>query len=315
MTAAPAIETHALTKRYHTFTAVNNLTITIDQGEIFGFLGPNGAGKTTTIKMLTTVTRSTQGTALINGHDITKNPLNAKQRIGYMPDVAGFYGDMTAETTLLFYSDFYHLPQTDRQQRTTEILERLQLTEFSHKKVKTFSRGMKQKLAFASAIIHQPTVLILDEPTIGLDPPTIHFFRGLIRELNKEGVTIFLSSHTLSEIEAICHRVAIINKGSLVAVDSIESLRERLTSSRNQVVTVETEGITTDAMNALRAIPGVVSVQNDNKKLIVELDRAAHAVPLIARTLIHHDINITSLMTKEADLEAIFLSLIKEGSA
>jgi ABC-2 type transport system ATP-binding protein len=312
MTATPAIETRSLTKRYRAFTAVNSLTITIDQGEIFGFLGPNGAGKTTTIKMLTTVAKPTTGTALINGHDITKDPLHAKQRIGYMPDVAGFYGDMTAETTLLFYSDFYHLPRTDRQQRTTDILERLQLADCSHKKVKTYSRGMKQKLAFASAIIHQPTVLILDEPTIGLDPPTIHFFRGLIRELNKEGVTIFLSSHTLSEIEAICHRVGIINKGSLVAVDTIDSLRSRITTTRNQIVTVETEGTTPDTLDALRAIPGVVSVQTQNTKLLIELERSAHAVPLIARTLVQHNINILSLTSKEADLEAIFLSLIKE---
>lgn len=315
MTATPAIQTTSLTKRYQKFTAVNTLTLAIDPGEIFGFLGPNGAGKTTTIRMLTTITRPTSGTATINGHDSVKDPLAAKQQVGYMPDVAGFYGDMTAEAILLFYSDFYHIPKNERKQRTTDILQRLQLGDFSGKKVKTFSRGMKQKLAFASAIIHQPNILILDEPTIGLDPPTIHFFRGLIRELNNEGVTIFLSSHTLSEVEVICHRVGIINKGSLVALDSIESLRERTTASRNQIVRVETEGLTPDALDAVRTIPGVVSIKSEKETLIIELDRTAHAVPLIARVLVQHDINILSLARKEADLEDIFLTFIKEGGA
>jgi ABC-2 type transport system ATP-binding protein len=313
MTAIPAIQTTALTKKYRTFTAVNTLTLTIDQGEIFGFLGPNGAGKTTTIKMLTTLTRPTSGTATINGHDCHKDPLAAKQRIGYMPDVAGFYSDMTAEAILLFYSDFYQIPKTERRQRTTDILERLQLGDFSHRKVKTFSRGMKQKLAFASAIIHQPNILILDEPTIGLDPPTIHFFRGLIRELNTEGVTIFLSSHTLSEVEAICHRVGIINKGSLVALDSIESLRQRTTSTRNQIITIETEGLTPEALTAIQTIPGVISLKSEKQTLIIELERTAHAIPDIARTLVHTNINILSIVRKEADLEDIFLTLIQEG--
>jgi len=313
MTASPAIETRGLTKRYHALTAVNAISMTIDSGEIFGFLGPNGAGKTTTIRMLTTITRPTQGTALVSGHDCTREPLAVKQRIGYMPDVAGFYGDMTATATLQFYADFYHIPIVERKQRAAEMLERLQLGDFADKKVKTFSRGMRQKLAFASAIIHRPNVLILDEPTIGLDPPAIHFFRGLIRELNKEGVTIFLSSHTLSEVEIICSRIGIINKGQLMAVDSIEALRSRIMSSRNRVVTVGVESMTDAAAQAVRSIPGVVSVRTEQNRLIVELEQGSQAVPVIARTLVLNGINILSLTSKEADLEDIFLAVIQGG--
>ena len=306
-----AIEVNNLTKSFNGFKAVDNISFTVKKGEIFGFLGPNGAGKTTTIKILTTLLRPTNGSATICGYDIKKNSLDVKKRIGYMPDVPGFYGEMKTEDVLHFYAEFYKIPKEDRIQRIDELLEMMELTEFKKNKVKTFSRGMKQKLGFASSLLNKPEILILDEPTIGLDPAMIHFFRKSIKSLNHEGVTIFLSSHILSEVQTLCSKVGIINKGKIIAVDTIESLGKRLTTKGAKTVIVKYENISEKAIKAVKTISGVLKVKENkaNKRLEIEIDPEKSIIPMINKTLIKHNIEIFGIETKEIALEDIFLSL------
>ena len=306
-----AIEINGLTKLFNGFKAVDNISFQVEWGDIFGFLGPNGAGKTTTINMLTTILKPSRGTAKICGKDILKNPLDLKKRIGFMPDVPGFYGEMKAKDVLNFYAEFYKIPKNDRIKRIDELLEMMQLTDFKNKKVKTFSRGMKQKLGFASSLINKPEILILDEPTIGLDPAMIHFFRKSIKSLNKQGVTIFLSSHILSEVQAICNKVGIINKGKIIAVDSIESLGAKLTAKGIKTVIVKFENISEKAIKAVRAISGVLEVKEDkkNKRLEIEIESEKSIIPVINKTLIKHNTEVSGIETKEMNLEDIFLSL------
>jgi ABC-2 type transport system ATP-binding protein len=268
-----AIEVYNLSKSFNGFKAVDNISFTVKRGEIFGFLGPNGAGKTTTIKILTTLLRPKHGTATICGYDIKKNSLDVKKRIGYMPDVPGFYGEMKAEEVLHFYAEFYKIPKDKRNQKINDLLEMMELTRFKKKRIKTFSRGMKQKLGFASSLINDPDILILDEPTIGLDPATIHFFRNSIKTLNKKGVTIFLSSHILSEVQTLCNKVGIIHQGKIVAVDTIKELSKMMMKG-SKTVTITFENITEKALKAVKNIKGVLSIKKDdkNKKLEIEVE-------------------------------------------
>lgn len=306
-----AIEVNGFVKDYKGFKALDNISFSVKKGEIFGFLGPNGAGKTTTIKILITIIKPTKGTAKIGGYDIIKNSLEFKKRIGYMPDIPGFYGEMKAVDVLNFYAEFYKIPKDRRKRKINELLEMMQLTEFKNRKVKTYSRGMKQKLGFASFLINDPEILILDEPTIGLDPATIHFFRKKLEELNKKGVTIFLSSHILSEIEAICDRVCIINKGKIITVDTIDSLGEKMSSKSNKTVHIKFENITEEARKAVAEIDGVLSakINDEYNHLEIEIERGKQIIPIINKTLVENNIAVTGIETKEINLEDIFLSL------
>lgn len=309
------IEVNNLTKKYNDFKAVDTISFNVNNGDIFGFLGPNGAGKTTTIKMLTTILRPTNGKAKICGYDITKESVEAKKRIGYMPDVPGFYGEMKAEEVLNFYAEFYKIPKEKRKQKVDDLLEMMQLTDFKKRKVKTFSRGMKQKLGFASSLINDPEVLILDEPTIGLDPATIHFFRNSIKTLNENGVTVFLSSHILSEVQALCNKVGIIHHGKIIAVDTIKSLGRKMAVKGSKTVCITFENMTEKALKAVKSVKGVVSIKEDKekKRLIIEIESGKSIIPLINKTLMKNDIDVTSIETQEINLEDIFLSLTGEN--
>ncbi len=306
-----AIEVCNLTKKFNNFIAVDNISFSIKSGEIFGFLGPNGAGKTTTIKMLTTLLNPTEGKINFFGVDLSKNPLELKKRIGYMPDVPGFYDEMKASDVMHFYGEFYKIPKLKRQEKIDYLLKTMNLEGFRNKKVKTFSRGMKQKLGFATSLLNDPEILILDEPTIGLDPGTIRFFRKSIESLNKKGVTIFLSSHILSEVQAVCTKVGIINKGKIIAVDTIDSLGTMLASKGAKIVYFEFENMTEKAAKAVEAIPGVISLKIIKEKRILEIEVEAtkSLTPIINKTLVENGINITKIESKQINLEDIFLTL------
>ncbi|MEM4258628.1 MAG: ABC transporter ATP-binding protein [Candidatus Thermoplasmatota archaeon] len=303
-------------KYYHVQKAVDSISFSVGRGEIFGFLGPNGAGKTTTIKMITTLLRPTQGSIQVCGFDVQKDPLEVKRRIGYMPDVPGFYGEMSAFEILEYYAEFYKIPREVRRKKIDELLTMMHLIDVKDKKIKTFSRGMKQKVGFASALLNDPEVLILDEPTIGLDPETIHLFRTVIRSLNEKGVTIFLSSHILSEVQAICDHVGIIRQGKIIAVDSIQGLSKKVSEKKNMLLIVSYENMTDEAVDVVQQIPGVIRVVNNSeaKKLEVEISPEKASISLINHTLVQHGIGVTGLERKQPDLEDIFLSLIRGGS-
>ncbi len=220
-----AIEARNLTKSYGKFTAVNGLNLKVFKGEFFGLLGPNGAGKTTTIRMLTGLTKPTNGEALIMGINIMKRPLEVKRIMGVVPEVSNVYVEMTAWENLMFIAELYDVPKDEAVERAKDLLEVFGLYERRHSKAASFSKGMKRRLAIAMALIHRPKIIFLDEPTSGLDVQSTRIIRNVVRELNKSGVTVFMTTHFIDEADKLCERVGIINKGKLVTVDKPEELK------------------------------------------------------------------------------------------
>ncbi len=219
------IRTEGLSKTFGTRVAVEDLNLEVEPGELFGFLGPNGAGKTTTIRLLTGLLRPTVGRVLIGGYDIHREPVRAKAFLGYVPDQPVLYEKLTGREFLSFMADLYRVDGTRRDQRIGELLELFDLSERGDDLIQSYSRGMKQKLAVAAALVHEPRVLILDEPTVGLDPRSARVLKDVLRALASGGVTVFMSTHVLEIAERMCTRVGIIDRGCLIACGTMEELR------------------------------------------------------------------------------------------
>lgn len=214
-----------LTKQFGNFTAVDAISFRIEQGELFGFLGPNGAGKTTTIKMMTGLLAPTTGTAEIGGYNIQTHPLDAKRALGYIPDNPFLYEKLTGREYLHFMADLYSVATKDRERRIQDLLRLFELDSKRNEMIQGYSRGMRQKISLAGALIHSPSVLFLDEPTVGLDPKGARTMVEVLRELTARGTTVFVSTHILGIAERVCDRVAIVNRGRLVALGTMEELR------------------------------------------------------------------------------------------
>jgi len=218
----------SLTKRYGLLTAVDGLTLSVDEGSIFGFIGPNGAGKTTTIKMLVGLTHPTSGTATVANHDITTESVKVREAVGVLPDPIGFYDNLTARQTLSF---FRGLRQGSERYSVGQVLQMLGLEDASDRKVGTFSKGMKQRLGLAQAIMHKPKVLLLDEPTGGLDPSGMRVFHAMLKRFNREmGVTIFLSTHILATVDELCDHLGIIRKGKLALSGAVPDVKREFSA-------------------------------------------------------------------------------------
>jgi ABC-2 type transport system ATP-binding protein len=226
------IELERLTKRYGSFTAVDDLSLTIARGEIFGFLGPNGAGKTTTIRMMMGLLLPTSGRIRLGGFDIAEDPISAKRLAGFVPDRPFLYEKLTAVELLRFCGDLYEVEPNAREKRITKLLELFDLVEWGGELVESFSHGMKQRLAFSAALLHEPRLLVIDEPMVGMDPRGARMLRSLLRSLALEGTTLFLSTHSLEVAEALCDRIGIIQAGRLVAVGTLDELRARAGDAR-----------------------------------------------------------------------------------
>lgn len=222
------IETHQLTKRYGSVPVVNRLNLQVMSGEIFGFLGPNGSGKTTTIKMLTGLLEPSEGEALICGYDIRKQPTQAKALIAYVPDQPKLYNKLSAREFLELVASLYRVPKKAIKERSAHLLAMFGLSERSDELLESFSHGMRQKVVLASALIHQPKVILLDEPTVGLDPASARLLKDVLQEMARQGAAIFLSTHILEIAERMCHRVAILQNGRLIAQGSPEELRQQV---------------------------------------------------------------------------------------
>lgn len=231
------IQVENLVKRYGGHTAVDDLTFTVEQGKIYGFLGPNGAGKTTTMNVMTGYIAADGGTVVIDGHDILKEPLKAKASIGYLPEVPPLYPDMTVREFLLFAAELKKVPKTERKTQVNELMERLDLSEMENRLIKNLSKGYRQRVGLAQALVGNPKVLILDEPMVGLDPKQIIEMRDLIKRLAGEH-TVILSSHILSEISAVCDHIMIISKGKLAASGSPDELQKMMQGTAQLLVTV-----------------------------------------------------------------------------
>ena len=251
-----AIETFDLTKRYDDFTAVDALNMKIDNKSIFGFLGPNGAGKTTTIKMLTCLVQATSGTANVGGYDIANNPNEVREKIGMVPQLVSLYGDLTVRENIDLCADFYGLSKDVKHDRAEELMELVDIKYAENKLVNQLSGGMKQKASVVASLIHQPDILFLDEPTIGLDPTTKRVLWDLVEELNSEGRTIILCSHDMYEVELLCDEIGIINGGILAAFDTPTGLKDTMIQEKKNVKSSKDSRVI-EIMDELRKEGGV----------------------------------------------------------
>jgi ABC-type multidrug transport system ATPase subunit len=293
------IEVSGLKKTYNHIPAVNNVSFRINKGEIFGFLGPNGAGKTTTIKSMLDLIHADAGSITINGFDVQTHGKEAKKYIGYMPEKVAFYDNLTALQNLNFYAEIKHASK----QECVALIEELGLGDTGKKRVGKFSKGMVQRLGMARALLGNPPILILDEPSGGLDPRGVVLIRDKILEMKKKGTTIFVSSHILSEIQEICDRVGIINKGVLVAQDSVEGLSKKLNLKPQMSITIDK--LTASIEDAVKKLPGVDKVQSKGNTLDIICDGAMKAKVILAIT--NAGGNIQNLQTKEPSLEDVFM--------
>lgn len=305
------IRATALTKDYGTRRAIENLTFNARKGEILGFLGPNGAGKTTTMRILTGFMPPSSGSVEIGGYDVIENSLEVRRIVGYLPETVPLYSDMTVHEYLEYMGSLRKVPRLE--QRINETLEKVELSDRASSYVGALSKGMRQRLGLAQALIHQPEVLILDEPTIGLDPGQVVNFRKLIREIGKDK-TVLLSTHILPEAQQICDRVLIINNGHIVAEDTPEQLQARLTGS--QRVQVQIRGDSKDVLPIVESIPGVIRAQVRNQDSIeFESLPGKDVRPEVARTLIQRGFDLLQMQNINLSLEEIFLKLTREEPA
>ncbi|MCF6148731.1 MAG: ABC transporter ATP-binding protein [Candidatus Kuenenia sp.] len=238
-----AIEVNELTKRFGKITAVDHISFEVNRGEIFGFLGPNGAGKTTTIRMLSGLSRPSGGKASILGLNINSEITGIKKHIGVVPEVSNLYDELSARDNLVFMAQLYGVPSKERSKRAEELLKTFRLHERKDDLFRTFSRGMKRALTIAAALIHNPEILFLDEPTVGLDVVAACSLRNLIRNLHQQGITIFLTTHYLEEADLLCDRVAILVKGRILAIDTPETLKVKTNKKSLEEVFIKITGL------------------------------------------------------------------------
>ena len=303
------IETKNLTKNYGNLTAVDDLNLTIKDGDIFGFIGPNGAGKTTTMRVLVTLLEPTRGTAFINGLNVTKDGKKVRRLVGYMPDFMGVYDDLKVFEYLEFFAAAFGIERKKRKSIVEGVLE---LTDLEPKKsatVDSLSRGMQQRLGLARVLIHDPKVLILDEPASGLDPRARIEIRELLRELKRMGKTIMISSHILSELEEICDHVGIIEHGKLIFSGTMEEIRPRL--GIQSKVRVRVAKHQDKAIELLSALPQVRQVQALGDEIAITFHDGQDSDGIVARTLVKANFDIISIQPERLKLDDAFLQLTK----
>jgi ABC-2 type transport system ATP-binding protein len=305
------IEVDHLTKQYGRVTAVNDVSFRVERGEVLGFLGPNGAGKTTTMRILTGYMPPTDGRALVAGFDVFEQPIEAKRRTGYLPETPPLYPDMSVAEYLDFVAKIKGVPPADRRQRVRQVMERTRILDMADRLCSKLSKGYRQRVGLAQALIHNPDVLILDEPTAGLDPKQIIETRQLIKELGGDH-TIVLSTHILPEVSQTCGRVVIINKGKVVAVDTPDNLTARLRGAETMYVQVDAGGA--DVATAFRRIPGVTRVAESDRHdgaigYEVESGHGHDVRRELGRTVVNAGWGLLELRPMRMSLEEIFLSL------
>jgi ABC-2 type transport system ATP-binding protein len=301
-----AIEVSNLTKYYGKLLAVDHVSFEVKSGEVFGFLGPNGAGKTTTLRMLTGLTKPTSGAAAVTGFDILRESTTAKEHIGLVPEVSNLYDEMSAWDNLIFAAQLYGVPKNERDRRASELLELFGLNERSRDRVGNFSRGMKRRLTIAAALIHKPAIIFLDEPTTGLDVQSMRIIRNLIKELNENGSTIFLTTHYIEEADQLCQRVAIINQGKIVALDNPEKLKAAVEEQHVIEISFSPSGNLNDKLKDLRYVSSV-SRLGDKFKLYVE--EASEVIPSLTDFARKNSLKIMSINTLKPSLEDAFAKI------
>lgn len=303
------IETKNLTKNYGSLTALNDLNLKIQKGDIFGFIGPNGAGKTTTMRILVTLLEPTRGTAFINRLNVLKEGKKVRRMVGYMPDFMGVYDDLKVFEYLEFFAAAFGIERRKRKSIVEGVLELTDLQSKQAATVDSLSRGMQQRLGLARVLIHDPQVLILDEPASGLDPRARIEIRELLRELKRMGKTIMISSHILSELEEICDHIGIIEHGQLVFSGTMEDIRPRLgIHSKVRVKVVDNQD---KAVELLSALPQINQVQTLGDYILVTFNEGSEGDGIIARTLVNAKLDVIAIQPEKLKLDDAFLQLTK----
>lgn len=311
------IEVKNVTKKYGKVVAVDKISFTINDGEIIGLLGPNGAGKSTTMNMITGYIEPTEGTIIIDGYDISKKPKKAKKEIGYMPEGVPLYTDMTVKEFVTYMAEIKKVDRKTRKEKVEKIIEETGLKDVEKKLTRNLSRGYKQRVSMAGALVGEPKILILDEPTVGLDPKQITEIRNLIKELGKTH-TIILSSHILSEVSQICQKVIIINKGKIIAVDTPENLENKVANKNDIYVTVEDlenkiEEVA-KKIKEIRKIELVKENEDKTKKYLIESEKDADLRKILFQELAKENITIFEMKKADTTLEDAFMKLIEGGN-
>lgn len=305
------IRTENLTRKFGKVVAVENLTLDVRKGEVFGFIGPNGAGKTTTVRMLCCLIAPTEGTAFIGDNEINRDPdsLNIRQMVGLLPESPGLYERLSPYRNLDFFAQLYGVPRSKREERIKDLLQMLNMWKKRDEPVGTFSKGMKQKIAIARALVHDPEILFLDEPTSGLDPRAAKTVRDFLSDLRREGRTIFLNTHNLAEAERLCDRVALVNT-KLVAVGSPMELKRRYWERTTQV---QLKAISPSIISAVEALPFAKNVRTEDSKLLVDVGNPEEDNPMLAQTILAAGGKIQFISEMERTLEDVYLKLIGGG--
>ena len=311
------IKVKNITKRYGKAVAVENISFTIEDGEIVGLLGPNGAGKSTTMNILTGFLEQTEGEVIIDGFDTLKKPKKAKKEIGYMPEGVPLYTDLTVKEFVTYMAEIKQVDRKTRKEKVEKIIEQTGLKDVEKKLIKNLSRGYKQRVSMAGALVGEPKILILDEPTVGLDPKQITEIRNLIKELGKTH-TIILSSHILSEVSQICNKVIIINKGKIVAVDTPENLENKVNNNNCIYVMVEdTENKVEqikDKINGVKKIELVEENKDGTKQYLIEAEKDIDIRKTIFSEFAKENITIFEMKKADTTLEDAFMKLIEGGN-
>ncbi len=304
------VETRNLTKHYNGNVAVDHLNLRVQEGEVFGILGPNGSGKTTTILMLLGLTEPTEGEARVLGFDPLRQPLSVKRHVGYLPDQVGFYDELTAWENLAYIAKLNGIPRREYQQRINASLERMGLLHVAHKPVGTFSRGMKQRLGVAELLLKQPRLVILDEPTQGLDPAGALEFLEIIHDLKTEGISVILASHLLHQVQAVCDRVGLFYKGQMVLEGGVRELAHRVLGGGYHI-RLEADGDVAALTGVLRNLAGVVKVEHVGDRTY-EILATEDIRPNVAQAIVQAGGKLLSLSLDEPNLEEIYARYFKE---
>lgn len=303
------IQVHNLSKEFGEVKAVDNIQFFVKKGEIFGFLGPNGAGKTTTIRMMTGVLKPTSGSIEIYGKEVWKNQVMIKQILGNVPEEANVYMDLTGNQNLNFIGELYSIPKEIRKVRVTNLLKQFELYERKDNLAKKYSKGMKQRLLLCMALMSEPKILFLDEPTSGLDVQSSIIIKNIIKEYNKNGMTVFLTTHNMEVASEMCDRIAIINKGKIIRCDTPENMR-RIEKEFQMVNFYLSNEINSNLFAKIEGIKEISKIRDYYHAIVSDVDQAIAGIIKITRD---HDIKITKFNTPEPSLEEVFINAINEG--
>ena len=301
------IQVKDLTKFYGPTLAVDHISFEVKEGEIFGFLGPNGAGKTTTIRMMVGLTQPSSGTAWVDGHDVTKEPVKVKKTIGLVPEVSNLYGELTSLKNLIYQAELYGVLRNERRSRSLQLLDEFGLKVHQDKPFQKLSRGLKRRLTIAAALIHHPKILFLDEPTTGLDVMSARGLRKLIIDSKKKGLTIFLTTHYIPEAETLCDRIAIIVQGKIRVIDTPETIKSQF--KEVEILEVGLDRISENLKNQLLSLGEVEKILIDENRIRFQTKRIDQITPHIIKLIEEQGAKIQSINTISPSLEDAFVKL------